>query len=79
MSVRNDRIKKHKIRTERIAALAAALDAGREHYRDNNDLNLIIVHRTASARYPDDRELVFAFAEGYQQARRAHDDYKRGD
>lgn len=56
-----------------------ARDLGRDHYRTTPDAMLVAVYRLAQQMYPEDQEVGFAFVEGFVQARRKHDDYKRGD
>lgn len=58
----------------RHAEEAVAREAGRDFFEKRPDLMLVEVHRYASRLY-EQHYLPGAFAEGYQSARRQHDEY----
>ena len=64
----------NKAQQEAAARLAAAFDAGIDHFGQHPDDDMATVHRYASAMYPVKAEAL-EFAEGYSIARRRRDEF----
>ena len=52
-----------------------ARDCGREHHRMFPDQLMATVYREAALIHPDNKEAQLAYAQGYSEARRQHDEY----
>lgn len=59
-----------------LQAEAEARNAGRDYFRERNDLLMVEVSRHASRLY-DKNSLVIAYMQGYSAARIAHDEWMR--